>query len=292
MTALGPLGALYARVTLPAAPAVPLAWRERRRDGEEFPTVPAAGLEWSPVEVAAALFEAGADAELGEAVPSTDTLYAVLRESAKVLGPVGVAEVTAVFTTLDPVEFFEVAACQRYAYRLALSLWYEGARARPMTAGEAAVALYLSDAYRHHHVDPATFRRAPLLVSRAVRQGAAVVPVETLVRLGEAMVREFTAPARVTGVTGGVTPVVTQVDALDAPSTPDGVTAVTAGRDWLYRQALPDYHRRRFCFDLMRVDARQPSPLIVRLDGGGYAVGATPPPGPDGTWARTLRAEW
>ncbi|TQE33585.1 hypothetical protein Sipo7851_20270 [Streptomyces ipomoeae] len=238
------------------------------------------------------MFEAGADDEFAGTVPSTDTLYGVLRESVGELGPAGLATVADTFAGLDPVEFFEVADCRRFAYRLALSLWYEGARARPMTAGEAAVALYLSDAYRHHHIDPATFRRAPLLVSRAVRQGAAVVPVETLMRLGEAMVREFAAPARVTGVTGGVTPVVTQVDALDAPSTPDGVTAVAPGRDWLYRQALPDYHRRRFCFDLMRVDARQPSPLIVRLDGGGYVVGATPPPGPDGTWARTLRAGW
>uniref|UniRef100_UPI00211AAF00 hypothetical protein n=1 Tax=Streptomyces scabiei TaxID=1930 RepID=UPI00211AAF00 len=254
------LNALYARVTPPAAPAVPLARRERRRAGEDFPTVPAAGLEWSPVEVAAALFEAGADAELGETVPSTDTLYAVLRESAGALGPAGVAEVTAIFTTLDPAEFFEVAYCRRYAYRLALSLWYEGARARPMTVGEAAVALYLSDAYRHH-IDPATFRRTPLLVSRAIRQGAALVPVETLTRLGAAMGWEF-VPA-LTCVTSGVTAASRQ-----------GVT----GGDWLYRQALPDYHRRRFCFDLMRVDTRQPSPLIVRLDGGAYAVGATPPP--------------
>ncbi|WP_236067857.1 hypothetical protein [Streptomyces brasiliscabiei] len=286
------LNALYARVTPPASPTVPLAWRERRRAGEDFPTVPAAGLEWSPGEVAAALFEAGADAELGETVPSTDTVYGVLRESAGALGPAGIAEVTAIFTTLDPVEFFEVAYCQRYAYRLALSLWYEGARARPMTAGEAAVALYLSDAYRHHHIDPATFRRTPLLVSRAIRQGAATVPVETLMRLGAAMVREFAVTAVTPPVTPGVTPVVTQVNAVDAPSTPGTVTTLPAGRDWLYRQALPDYHRRRFCFDLMRFDARQPSPLIVRLDGGAYAVGATPPPGPDGTWARTIRAEW
>ncbi|QFR02989.1 hypothetical protein F9278_33760 [Streptomyces phaeolivaceus] len=222
------------------------------------------------------MFETGAD-ELAVPVPDTDTLYGVLHGAVRTLGPAGIANVLGTFEELDGAEFFEVAYCRRFAYRLALSFWYEGARARPMTAGEAAVALYLSDAYRHHHIDPATFRRTPLLVSRAIRQGAALVPVETLMRLGAAMVREFA----VTAVTPPVTPVATQVD---APSTP--------GRDWLYRQALPDYHRRRFCFDLMRFDARQPSPLIVRLDGGAYAVGATPPAGPDGTWARTLRAEW
>jgi hypothetical protein len=184
---------------------------------------------------------------------------------------------------LDADEFPEVGVCRRFAYRLALSFWYEGARSRPMTVGEAAVALYLSDAYRRHQVDALTVRRAPLLVSRAIRQGAALVPLETLVRLGEAMGREFATP---------VTHLVTQVSPGGAGPAGECVTAVTPGRDWLYRQALPDWHRRRFCFDLMRADTRQPSPLIVRLDGGGYALGATPPAGPGGTWTRTVRAEW
>ncbi|MFI0192179.1 hypothetical protein ACH4PW_32135 [Streptomyces sp. NPDC017082] len=231
-----------------------------------------AGLEWSATEVAAALFEAGAD-ELAVPVPSTDVLYGALDASVRELGPAGVAEVAGHFKTLGGEEFPEVGVCRTFAYRLALSFWYAGARSRPMTVGEAAVALYLSDAYRHHQVDAYTWRRAPLLVSRAIRQGAAVVPAENLVRLGEAMTREFAAP---------VTRAVTQVN-------PSGVTP---GRDWLYRQALPDYHRRRFCFDLLRADTRQPSPLIVRLDGGGYTVGATPPAGPGGTWRRALRAEW
>ncbi|MFJ6692607.1 hypothetical protein [Streptomyces sp. NPDC091294] len=286
MTAPGPLNALYARVTAPAAPAVPLARRERRRPSEAFPTLPAAGLEWSPGEVAAALFEAGAD-ETAVPVPTTDALYAVFRESVGELGPAGVAEVADTFNSLDQAEFSEVGVCRTFAYRLALSFWYEGARSRPMTVGEAAVALYLSDAYRHHQVDAYTLRRAPLLVSRAVRQGAALVPVETLIRLGAAMVREFAAP---------VTPVVTQASApgVTKADTAAGafVTDVTPGRDWLYRQALPDWHRRRFCFDLLRADTRQPSPLIVRTDGGTYTVGATPPAGPDGTWRRALREQW
>ncbi|AQW53410.1 hypothetical protein ACIQPP_01905 [Streptomyces violaceusniger] len=239
-------------------------------------------------EVAAALFEAGADHELDVPLPSTDTLYGAFRASVGELGPVGVAEVVDTFNGLDAAEFFEVGVCRTFAYRLALSFWYAGARSRPMTAAEAAVALYLSDAYRHHQVDALTFRRAPLLVSRAIRQGAALVPVETLMRLGEAMVRELASPAPVTAVTPGGT----QVRPGDGSASQEGVTAVTPGRDWLYRQALPDYHRRRFCFDLMRADTHQPSPLLVRLDGGGYLLGATPPAGPDGTWTRTLRAQW
>jgi hypothetical protein len=278
-----PLGVLYARVAAPAAPAVPLARRERRRVPEDFPTVPAAGLEWSPVDVAAALFEAGADDEFAGCVPSTDALYAMLRDSVGALGLAGAAEVVGHFSELDAAEFHEVGTCRTFAYRLALSFWYEGARSRPMTAGEAAVALYLSDTYRRHQVDALTVRRAPLLVSRAIRQGAALVPTETLMRLGEAMGREFTAPASrgLTCVTEGVT-----------GASREGVTAVPQVRDWLYRQALPDYPRRRFCWDLMRADTRQPSPLLVRVDGGAYTIGATPPAGPDGTWRRPVRAEW
>lgn len=279
MTAPGPLAALYARVTAPAVLAVSLARRERRRPSEEFPALPAAGLEWSPGEVAAALFEVGVD-ETAVPTPTTDTLYAAFRASVGELGPAGVAEVADTFHGLDPAEFPEVGVCRTFAYRLALSFWYEGARARPMTVGEAAVALYLSPAYRHHQIDAYTVRRAPLLVSRAIRQGAALVPVETLIRLGDAMAGEFTAPA-LTCVTPGVT----------GASRP-GAAAVPGGGGWLYRQALPDWHRRRFCFDLLRADARQPSPLIVRMDGGGYAVGATPPAGPDGTWHRPLREQW
>jgi hypothetical protein len=35
-----------------------------------------------------------------------------------------------------------------------------------------------------------------------------------------------------------------------------------------------------------------PTPVIVRPDSGGYALGATPPPGPGNQWARSIRAEW
>ncbi|MEU1674372.1 hypothetical protein ABZ752_20425 [Streptomyces roseifaciens] len=258
-----------------------LARRERRRAGESFPTLPAGGLEWSPPEVAAALFEAGADDELAEQVPTTDALYRILRASVGALGAAGLAQVVATFAEFESGEFHEADTCRSFAYRLALSFWYEGARSRPMTAGEAAVALYLSDAYRwHHQVEAGTVRRPALLVSRAIRQGAARIPTEALMDLGRVMGREFAAPRPpgLTCVTSGVT----------GPSR----EAVTPGQHWLYRQVLPDHRRRRFCFALLRGDVRQPSPMIVRLDGGGYALGATPPAGPDGTWLRPVRAEW
>ncbi|WP_234433660.1 hypothetical protein [Streptomyces rimosus] len=263
--------ALMAHV--PAAPHGALP--QRRAGATEALLVPVAGMELCPEETAAALFEVYSD-EYGVPDMTTETLYDLLGAALFELGPAGLLEVTKAFSELESAEFPEVGACRRYAYRLAVASWYEGARARPMTVGEAAVALYLSDAYRHHQIDTPTARRAPLLVSRAIRQSAALVPIETLTRLGDAMVQEFAAPAP-TSVTPGVT----------AASGP-GVT----GGGWLYRQALPDWHRRRWCFDLMRADTRQPSPLVVRLDGGAYAVGATPPAGPDGTWARTLRAGW
>ncbi|WP_225640646.1 hypothetical protein [Streptomyces werraensis] len=273
------MDALYARVTAPAAPAVPLARRERRRLEEVFPAIPIRGLELTTDEAAAALFETQAD-ELAWPVPHTDTLYDSLNGAVRLLGPAGIAEHVEDFTALDSDEFPEVGVCRQFAYRLALSFWYAEARSRPMTAGEAAAALYLSLAYRHHQADGAAARLAPSLVSRAIRQGAALIPVETLMGLGEAMTAEFAAPA-LTCVTPGVT----------GASHP-GVTPTGPGNDWLYRQALPDWQRRRFCFSLVRAHPRQPSPLIVRLDGGGYALGGIPPAGPDGSWRRPLRAEW
>lgn len=274
----GPIGALYAAVTLPPTPAIPLI--ERYRDGAGFPSVPVAGRELPPGEVAAALFEAEADT-MAVPAPDTSTLHAVLTESVHALSAAQLAKNTEEFAHLDAGEFPEVGLCRTFAYRLALAHWYERARSRPMTAGEAAVALYLSDAYRHHADD--AFRRAPLLVSRAIRQGAARVPLETLVRLGALMAEEFT-PC----VTRGVT----HVKGGAGPATPGAVTGVTAGRDWLYGQALPDAGRRRFCFTLLRTDALQPSPLIVRPNGAPLVLGATPPPAFDGGWHRPLKARW
>ncbi|WP_256106086.1 hypothetical protein [Streptomyces sp. ODS05-4] len=253
--------ALYAHLAPAACLVVCLSERDRRRVGDDFPTVPVDGLHLNHIEVAAALFETGADF-LAVPVPDTDTLYDALKAAVAELGPAGIAQTVGDFTALDPSEFGEVRQCRAFAYRLALSFWYQGARSRPMTAGEAGVALYLSDLTRYRRD---VFRDQPgykLLLSRALHQGAGAVPTETLIRLGEQMGHEFNR-------TGAPRP------------------------SWLYKQALPDHHRRRFCYDLLTIEERQPSPLIVRLDdGGGYTLGLTPPPEPDGLYHRPRTARW
>ncbi|MFF0091480.1 hypothetical protein ACFYSF_16190 [Streptomyces canus] len=255
------LDALYAQVKPSAAPVVSLTERDRRPAGEDFPTIPVNGLELTIGEVAAALFETAAD-DLAVPVPSTDALYAALTAAVRQLGPAGIAEVTEQFEGLPSSEFFEVKECRQFAYRLALSFWYEGARSRPMSAGEVGVAIYLSGMDRYRQADFHGLPHRKLMLARAIHEGVTAVPTETLIRLGAVM----------SGELGG------------------------ADRDrsgeWLYKQALPDYHRRRFAFDLVQWNREQPAPLIVRPDSGGYLVGLTPPPGPDGKWQRPMRAEW
>ncbi|WP_405787291.1 hypothetical protein [Streptomyces sp. NBC_01367] len=255
------LDALYANVAPAPAPVVSLGELDRRRAGDDFPTVLVDGLELDVNEVAAALFETGAD-EFAVPVPDTDTLYAALKAAVAKLGAAGIVEVCETFAELDDVEFSEVRDCRTFAYRLALSFWYRGARSRPMTVGEAAVALYLSDLSRYRRADFRALPQHKLMLARALHQGATAVPTETLIRLGEAMTGEL------------------------------GTAAGAREREWLYKQALPDYHRRRFCFDLMRWETGQPSPLIVRPDSGGYTIGLTPPAGPGGQWRRALKAQW
>uniref|UniRef100_A0AAU2A4S2 Uncharacterized protein n=1 Tax=Streptomyces sp. NBC_00093 TaxID=2975649 RepID=A0AAU2A4S2_9ACTN len=257
------LDALYAQVAPAPAPVVSLTEMDRRPAGADFPTIPVAGLELTPSEAAAALFETAAE-DLALPVPSTDALYMLLTAAVNTLGPAGIANITPTFETLDadPVEWPEVRYCREFAYRLALSFWYAGARSRPMTAGEVGVAIYLSSLTRYRMAD---FRHLPgrkLMLSRAIHEGVTAVPTETLIRLGRVM--------------GG--------ELGDADRDRD--------REWLYKQALPDYHRRRFAFDLVRWDRSQPAPLIVRPDTGGYTIGLTPPPGADGKWLRPVRAEW
>ncbi len=255
------LDALYGQVTPPAGPVFCLAEWDRKRGGEDFPSIPVGGLELDIEEVAAALFETAAD-ELAVPVPTTDILYAALRAAVATLGPAGIAEVSETFAGLDDAEFSEVRACRMFAYRLVLSFWYTGARSRPMTTGEAGVALYLSDLARYRRAEFHALPAYKLLISRALHQGATAVPTETLIRLGAVMAGELAGVDR------------------------------ERDREWLYKQAMPDYHRRRFCFDLMRWETRQPSPLIVRPDSGGCTIGLTPPAGPGGLWRRPLTAEW
>ncbi|MEV7325296.1 hypothetical protein [Streptomyces sp. NPDC093970] len=254
--------ALYAQVAPSAAPVFSLAEMDRRPAGEDFPTIPIMGLELTVTEAAAALFETAAD-ELAVPVPDTDTLYDALNGAVRTLGPAGIAGITPTFEGLPAGEFSEVAHCRRFAYRLALSFWYEGARSRPMTAGEVGVAIYLSSLDRYRMAEFQELPRRKLMLARAIHEGVTAVPTETLIRLGAFMSGEF------------------------------GRTADRdRDREWLYKQALPDYHRRRFAFDLVRWDRSQPAPLIVRPDAGGYLVGLTPPPAPDGLWLRSARTEW
>ncbi|MFE3828737.1 hypothetical protein [Streptomyces sp. NPDC059092] len=228
----------------------------RRTGGDGSLSVPVEGMELCPQETAAALFEVEAD---DDPAPSTDTLYSMLRASMQELGPAGLARTVTVFSDLDPGEFWEVSACHTFAYRLALSFWYEGARARPMTAGEAATALYLSGHHRH----ATRMAGATPFLSRAVREGAAVLPTETLIRLGALMGAELA-----------------------------GAHTSQAAPDWLYRQILPDRQRRQVCFDLVRAHPCRPLPLVVRLDDGTHLLGTCPPPRQDGTWPRTTGVQW
>lgn len=255
------LDALYAQVKPAPVPVVSLTEMDRRREGEDFPSIPVDGLELTVSEAAAALFETAAD-DLAVPVPSTDALYAALTAAVRQLGPAGIAEVSETFEGLPSAEFFEVKECRHFAYRLALSFWYEGARARAMSAGEVGVAIYLSSLNRYRMADFRELPRRKLILARAIHEGVTAVPTESLIRLGAVM----------SGELGGVDR--------------------DRDREWLYKQALPDYHRRRFAFDLVQWNREQPAPLIVRPDSGGYLVGLTPPPGPDGKWQRPMRAEW
>ncbi|MFC9248363.1 hypothetical protein ACFT7S_31370 [Streptomyces sp. NPDC057136] len=258
------LDALYAHVTLPPGPVFCLAEMDRRQEGDDFPTIPVNGLELDVNEAAAALFEVVADG-FALPVPTTDHLYSALRTAVTTLGPAGIAEVSQRFADLPQAGSPRVGHCQRFAYRLALSFWYAGARSRPMTVGEAGVALYLSSLHRYRMADFRELPRRALLISRSLHEGVVAVPTETLIRLGAFMSAEFGVPAD-----------------------------RQREREWLYKQALPDYHRRRFCFDVMRSGQAQsqPMPLIVRPDTGGHTVGLTPPAGPGGVRVRSMRAEW
>ncbi|WP_328865483.1 hypothetical protein [Streptomyces sp. NBC_00304] len=230
----------------------------RRAGGAGPLSVPVAGMELCREETAAALFEVYSDEH---AVPgvTTDTLYALLGTAVSKLGPGGLVETADVFSGLDSVEFPEVGACRWYAYRLALSFWYEDARSRPMTAGEAAAAMALSGYAR----TTGAGRIDPRSLARQVREGAARLPAAALVQLGRAV----------------------SADLAHIPDPGDSGT-------WLYRRLLPDRQRTRRCFDLIRSNVPVPLPLVVRTDDGTYRIGAAPPPGPGNRWARPLGAQW
>jgi hypothetical protein len=245
--------ALFAQVP-DRAPALP------QRGPTAF-TVHVNGRDLTREEAAAALFEAETDC-YGLPDLTTDTLHEVLTASVRKLGWDGLASVAEDFSGLDSGEFFEVGVCRWYAYRLCLAHWYSRARTRPMTAGEATTALYLSDHARHGRVAGAVGIDARQ-VGRMVRQGADRIPAPALVRIGRTVAADL---ARVPG-----------------PRPAGG---------WLHQRLMPDYRRARACFDLVRSNLPIPLPVIVRPDNGGLLVGAVPPPGPGNRWARPLRERW
>lgn len=244
--------ALLSAVPNPAPPAVLAV----RRAGEPLPALRVGGRGLSREETAAALFEAETDC-YGLPGITTDTLYGIARGLVASMDWPEFAAVADDFSGLESGEFWETGVCRWYAYRLHLSFWYPHARTRPATVGEAAAALCLSD-WRQTAGTPVTDPRGLAL---HIRQGALRVPATVLMTLGTALGGEF-------GPHG--------------PQVPG----------WLSEQLLPDYRRRRACFDLVRTQPRIPTPVIVRPDAGGYAIGATPPPGPGNHWARPTRAAW
>lgn len=249
--------AAQARALLSAVPSpVPPAALAVRRAGAPLPGLLAGGRVLSREETAAALFEAQTDC-FGLPSISTATLHGIVRGLVTSMDHGEFAELTGIFATLDSVEFPEVGECRWYAYRLHLAAWYPHARTRPVTIGEAAAALCLSD-WGQHAGAPASGPRALAL---HIRQGAARVPATVLRTLGVALTGEFAHAGH------------------QAPG-------------WLAARLLPDYRRRRACFEAIRTRAYVPTPVMVRPDNGGYALGATPPPGPGNHWARPLREGW
>lgn len=141
----------------------------RLMPGALLPTVPVLGRELTYPEVASALFEAWADqfadVRFG---PLAGAVTWAVRE----LGLEEIQDGVGLVTDFDTEECPEAAECQYAAYRLCLAHWYSRATSRPLSAGEAAVCLYLG-----HPGGPAG--------------GPLPVPPAVLVELGEASAVEF-----------------------------------------------------------------------------------------------------
>ncbi|AJE81989.1 hypothetical protein SLNWT_1613 [Streptomyces albus] len=226
----------------------------------QMPSIRAGGWDLSREEAAAALFETSAD-ELELPSLSTGLLSTLLERAVTELGGTGLLEVAETFSTFEVAEFPEADDCRWFAYRLALAAWYTNADARPMTLGEAAAALALSDHDRH--AATGTHTGGARMLGWHVRQGAARVPATALVRLG----RTLTAALARTAV-------------------------VRPGSTWLYHQALPDHNRNRRCLDLIRSGRPIPLPMLARTPEGALTLGAVPPPGPGNRWTRSTTEEW
>ena len=228
---------------------------DRRRPGQDFPTIPlpALGIEVTREQAAAVLFETYADELPGlHSTGLIATLTRLLTAAMEAVGTDGLARIQTTFDGLDAREFPEVARCRAFGHWLALAHWYDGAATRPMTVGEVAAALYLSDLARMRQQDYWDTPARSLIVSRALYQGLDRIPADLLVAVGRGFTREFDTSSR---------------------------TEDRAG--WsLYKQTAPDYHRRRFAHLAARDTETDPTPLLLRAGCGTHMVGITPPTQP------------
>lgn len=259
----GPAAAARALFAVTRRPGPVLA--ERRAPGATLPTVPLAGGELSYPEVAGVLFEAYAD-ELP--APRVRALLAALSGAVARLERSDITRAISVLTSIDLAEFPELADCWALAHRLCVAFWYEHASARPMTAGEVGVCLYLAGVATHRRLAHIRAGRPVLLPAGAIGQGAALLPARVVVALGAELASEFTP----TPALGGSRP--------------------GTGPGWLYRQLLPDTARRAACFRLARASGDHPAPLLARPRSGGLLLGATPPTAPPTGRPRPVREGW
>ncbi len=236
------------------------ALAERRAPDATLPTVPLAWGELSYPEVAGVLFEAYAD-ELP--APQVGTLLAAISGVGR-LERSDITRAISVLTSMDLQEFPELADCWALAHRLCVAFWYEHASARPMTAGEVAVCLYLSDLATGPLATTGP-ERPVLLPAGSVRTAAEQLPARVLVELGATMTA--------------------QLDPAHA-----GTDRCAPG--WLFRQLLPDTARRAACFCAALATGDRPMPLLVRPHSGGLLIGATPPPAEATGLPRPIRQGW
>ncbi|MGW4390089.1 hypothetical protein [Streptomyces sp. NPDC004685] len=218
---------------------------ERRRDGEDFPRIPLGSMELTREQAATALF---LENERLSVLPTDNDLLNALQYAVNTYGLSGL---DAHLTELQSLRGYDrkVSCSYSYAYRLCVEHWYEDALAEFISPHLMACALYASDL---------TVTRYPDAHDRVneidghFAEGVARLGAPAMMRLSAGIEAEF--------------------GRYPSPELPDG-----------YRAAMPDRKRRKYCFDLA-VNRQHcgPRALMVYLDDGDYAVGATPPEEPHG----------
>ncbi|MER5867636.1 hypothetical protein [Kitasatospora sp. NPDC002040] len=188
-----------------------------------------------------------------------------LRVAVNVLGVSGIDRAARDMVHLDVTAWSngDVADAWADAHELVVGHWYSHAYSRRMTAWERAVALHL--------VGEELFPRRPAAdssaddipaadVSALVAQGAALVPVELLEDLADALHEE-------------------QGRWDNRPVTPQ-----QRERRALLKRWLPDFNRRRYCLRTARQHGYMHSlstPLVVNTGSGERFLGASVPDSPE-----------